>query len=354
MDQTIVDSPQFHDSIDEIPPPCVTPVLTGHQQACANMVDAARSGHHAMILQGERGVGKATSAFHLANMMLANDEIGSGGVIHPPDTKNSNYRQIAQNTHPNLLYLTRPLKDDGKGFKTVITVDEVRRLHRFLGMSAAAQSRRIIIIDCLGDMNRNAANAILKLLEEPPSNTLFIIISHGTSGMLATIRSRCQLIRFLPLENDEVERVLKAIAGPIMADSDIPRLAALSGGSVRHALMMARSGGLELRDTLNELLRSLHFDTEVAHKLADVAGMRGSDEHNLLLRELVLNAVQQGGLSRVSSGNLGEAEKFSRFAAEFTERARIADGFNLDRRQEFLVVAAQLHALFHPVGRSVN
>ncbi len=350
MDQSTFDNPQFHDSIDEIAPPCVTPGLVGHRQACANMIDAARSDHHAMILQGERGIGKATAAFHLANMLLAEHDIGVGEV-RPPDTASSTYRKIAQNVHPNLLYLTRPLKDDGKGFKTVITIDEVRRLHRFLGMSASAQSKRVIIIDCLSDMNRNAANALLKLLEEPPDNTLFLIVSHGTGGMLATIRSRCQLIRFSPLEISDVERVLRDIAGTIMAETDVSRLAALSGGSVRHALMMARSGGLELRDTLEALLRSPQFDTGVAHKLADVAGMRGSDEHNLLLRELVLDAVQQGGLSKVSSGNLEEAERYSRFAADLAERARIADGFNLDRRQEFLVVAAQLHALFHPAGR---
>lgn len=341
------DLPQFHDSMDDITPPCVTQMRVGHDQSCAFMLAAAKGGHHALILDGERGIGKATAAFHLANILLASDDAIDTDVVNAPNVESTTYRQIAQNVHPNLLYLTRPLKDDGKGFKTVITVDEVRRLHRFLGMSASGGSKRVVIIDCLADMNRNAANAVLKLLEEPPYNTLFLLISHGMGGLLPTIRSRCQIVRFSSLETNDVEQILNNVA-PTMIDGDeAARLAALSGGSVRHALMMARSGGLELRDTLDAFLKSPNFDTATAHKLADVAGMRGSDEHNQLLRELVLDAVQKGALSNVATGDTSKAEKFSRFSGEFGDRTRIADGFNMDRRQEFLIIANQLHTLFH-------
>ena len=214
-------------------------------------------------------------------------------------------------------------------------------------MSASGGTRRIIIIDCLADMNRNAANAVLKLLEEPPHNTLFLLISHGMGGLLPTIRSRCQIVRFSPLEFPDVEQILSNVAASMISFDEAPRLAALSGGSVRHALMMARSGGLELRDTLEAFLKSPNFDTSTAHKLADVAGMRGSDEHNELLRELVLEAVQNGALSHIAAGNNFKAEKFSKFSGELGERTRIADGYNLDRRQEFLIIANQLHTLFH-------
>ncbi|MEM8541798.1 MAG: DNA polymerase III subunit delta' [Pseudomonadota bacterium] len=343
------DLPQFHDSIDDITPPCATQLRVGHDQSCAFMLAAAKGGHHALILDGERGIGKATAAFHLANFLLANDDAAKTDVLNAPDVETITYRQIAQNVHPNLLYLTRPLKDDGKGFKTVITVDEVRRLHRFLGMSASGGSKRVVVIDCLADMNRNAANAVLKLLEEPPHNTLFLLISHGMGGLLPTIRSRCQIVRFSSLETKDVETTLNQVASSMINSEEATKLAALSGGSVRHALMMARSGGLELRDTLNAFLDAPNFDTATAHKLADVAGMRGSDEHNQLLRELVLEAVQKGALSSVSAGEISKAEKFSRFSAEFGERTRVADGFNLDRRQEFLITANQLHTLFYGV-----
>lgn len=339
--------PHFHDSMDEITPPCVTQKRFGHNDACGFMLAAAKGGHHALILDGERGIGKATAAFHLANIVLSDDQDIATDTLPTPNTESATYRQIAQNVHPNLLYLSRPQKDDGKGFKTVITVDEVRRLQRFLGMSASGGTRRVIIIDCLADMNRNAANAVLKLLEEPPSNTLFLLISHGMGGLLPTIRSRCQIVRFSPLEIQDVEVILKNVAASMINSEEASRLAALSGGSVRHALMMARSGGLELRDTLEAFLKAPNFDTTTAHKLADVAGMRGSDEHNELLRELVLDAVQKGALSNIAAGNNLKAEKFSRFSGEFGERTRIADGYNLDRRQEFLIIANQLHTLFH-------
>ena len=347
MDQLGFEIPQFHDSMEEISPPCVTQTRIGHDNACSFMLAAAKSGHHALILDGERGVGKATAAFHLANMILASDDDISAQALAIPNIESTTYRQIAQNVHPNLLYITRPAKEDGKGFKTVITVDEVRRLHRFLGMSASGGAKRVVIVDCLSDMNRNAANAILKLLEEPPTNTLFLLISHGMGGLLPTIRSRCQIVRFAPLEIAHVEQVLSSLATSLISADEASRLAALSGGSVRHALMMARSGGLELRDTLDAFLQSPNFDTATAHKLADVAGMRGSDEHNELLRELVLDAVQQGALNNVAAGDSFKAEKFSRFSSELEGRARVADGYNLDRRQEFLIVANQLHMLFH-------
>lgn len=339
--------PQFHDSMDEIAPSCVTPLLIGHEKVCSFMLAAANGGHHALILDGERGIGKATAAFHLANIVLSSDGKISTETLKAPETTGSSYRQIAQNVHPNLLYLTRPRKDDGKGFKTVITVDEVRRLHRFLGMSASGGPKRVVIVDCLADMNRNAANAVLKLLEEPPSNTLFLLISHGMGGLLPTIRSRCQIVRFSPLEANDVEQILLNVAPSLISEEETSRLAALSGGSVRHALMMARSGGLELRDTLHSFLQSSNFDTATAHKLADVAGMRGSDDHNELLRELVLDAVKDAALSNVAAGNNSKANRFSQFSSNFNERTRIADGYNLDRRQEFLLTANQLHSLFH-------
>lgn len=339
--------PQFHDSMDDITPPCVTPIRVGHEKSGALVLAAAKGGHHAVILDGERGIGKATTAFHLANMLLANELTNDSETISEPNADSSTYRQIAQNAHPNLLYLTRPQKEDGKGFKTVITVDEIRRLHRFLGMSASSGDQRVVIIDCLADMNRNAANAVLKLLEEPPASTLFLLISHGMGGLLPTIRSRCQIVRFAPLETDKVEKVLQQVASTMIDGNEAAHLAALSGGSVRHALLMARSGGLELRETLLAFLRSPHFDTATAHKLADVAGMRGSDEHNNLLRELMLEAMQEAAVSNIAAGNTHKADQLAKFSSEFGERARIADGFNLDRRQEFLINANQLHALFH-------
>lgn len=339
--------PAFHDSLDEILPPSAMSTLVGHNEATQYLMSAALGGRHALILDGEQGIGKATAAFHLANALLDDNINSSSQTLPAPDINSTTYRQIAQNAHPNLLYLTRPKTDDGKSFKTVITVDEVRRIQRFLGFTSSGSERRIIIIDSLGDMNRNAANAILKMLEEPPSNTLFLLVSHGIGGLLPTIRSRCQIIRFPSLEESEVEEALRLIGGDMLSPDEFKPLSALSGGSVRHALLMARNGGLELQESLSRVLSAPNFDTVEVHKLADVAGARGADTHNLLLRQMLLTTLRERALSAAQAGDLNFADQIARFDQTLGERNRIADGFNLDRRQEFLIVASQVHSLLH-------
>jgi len=342
-----IEFPEFFDSLDEISPPCAATSLIGHETAMEQIFSAITGGHHALILDGEQGIGKASAAFLTANAVLGNVPLDDVQALYQCDENTGTYRQIAQNVHPNMLYLTRPKKDDGKGFKTVITVDEVRRLQRFLGMTSSAGDKRIIIIDSLGDMNRNAANAVLKLLEEPPVNTLFLLVCHGLGGILPTIRSRCQVVRFQPLDNEQVKTVLNKVAGTLLDSDQIPQLTALSGGSVRHALLMALNGGLELKENLDLFLTSVQFDTARAHKLAEVAGARGSDTHNILLRQMMFESIQQAAIQAAHNGNVHRAAQIARFDEEFGERARMADGFNLDRKQEFLIMANKVHALLH-------
>ncbi|MDZ7824409.1 MAG: DNA polymerase III subunit delta' [Ahrensia sp.] len=329
--------PQFHDSLDDIAPACASHTIVGHEQARELMLASAQAGRHALILDGERGIGKATSAFHLANMLL-------GGRV---DTASQTYRQIAQNVHPNLLYLTRPLNKEGKAFQTVITIEEARRLQRFLGLTASNGDRRIIIIDSINDMNRNAANAVLKLLEEPPSNTLFLLISHGLGGLLPTIRSRCQVVRFSPLSNGQLRAVLEHVGSALLDLNEISALTPVSGGSVRNALLMGRYGGLELQAGLEAFLNAPQYSTTNAHQLADVAATKGSDIHRDLLRQMLFDRLARDARRFIENGDDHKADKIAQLDSELKERARVADGFNLDRRQEFLVVAAKVHHLLH-------
>ncbi len=110
-----------------------------------------------------------------------------------------------------MLHLTRPANEKTKGFKTVVTVDEIRRVNRFLSMTSHDGGYRVVIVDPADDMNVNAANALLKNLEEPPSRTVFILISHSPGGLLPTIRSRCQMVRLSPLGNDDLIAALSAV-----------------------------------------------------------------------------------------------------------------------------------------------
>ncbi|WP_306120286.1 MULTISPECIES: DNA polymerase III subunit delta' [unclassified Roseitalea] len=343
--------PAAHDALEGVPPPRASTRLVGHDGAIAELMAIARKGHHALILEGEHGIGKATAAFHLAGALLSGEPL-DGDVLPEPRPETPAWRQIVQGAHPNLMHLTRPANDRGGGFRTVITVDEVRRVGRFLAMTASVDAPRIVIVDPVGDMQRSAANALLKMLEEPPENTRFLLIAHGASGVLPTIRSRCQRVRFAPLGGDDVLAVIAHVAPGTVAAGERPALAELSGGSPRRAIVMALYGGNELHANLKQLLDAPAFDTPLAHRLADVAGTRGQDMHNALLREFIELQLQQRARQAARSGQDDRARRIAGFQAELAERHRMAEGFGLDRRQEFLISAARTHALLHGPGAS--
>lgn len=343
-------APEFHDTLEGIAPPCASTRLVGHETAVMQMLSIVRSGHHAILMDGERGIGKATAAFHLANALLDGATL-DGDHLPVPDPSSPSVRQVAQGAHPNLIHLTRPRAATGAGFKTAITIDEVRRVQHFLSMTASIDRPRIVIVDPVGDMPRGAANALLKTLEEPPSNTLFLLVSHGSGGLLPTIRSRCQIVRFAPLQDSEVEEVVALAGQGAVPASDMGRLAALSGGRPRQALTLALFGGAELRDSLEKLLAAPRFDTMLAHKLAEVAGARGNDMHNALLREMAIDIVRSRARSAALSGDLRGADRLAAFERELAQRFGEADAFGMDRKQELLVASARMHDVLGGAGR---
>ena len=193
-------APEQHDTLDGIPEPAENPHLFGHGEAASMLAAAYRAGKlpHALLFAGPLGVGKATLAFHLAYHLLKFPRHESAPAeLAKPDPDSALFRQIAIGAHPSVLHLTRPANEKTKGFKTVVTVDEIRRVNRFLSMTSHDGGYRVVIVDPADDMNVNAANALLKNLEEPPSRTVFILISHSPGGLLPTIRSRCQMVRLL-------------------------------------------------------------------------------------------------------------------------------------------------------------
>ncbi|RUW17149.1 DNA polymerase III subunit delta', partial [Mesorhizobium sp. M1E.F.Ca.ET.041.01.1.1] len=205
-------APEQHDTLDGVPEPSETPRLIGHAQAAGMLAAAYRAGKlpHALILTGPLGIGKATLAFHLAHHVLKYpDFTAAPGTLAVPDPASSLFRLIATGAHPSVLHLTRPANDKTKSFKTVLTVDEIRKVSRFLSMTSHDGSYRVVIVDPADDMNTNAANALLKNLEEPPARTLFILIVHAPGSLLPTIRSRCQMVRLTPLAADELMAVLE-------------------------------------------------------------------------------------------------------------------------------------------------
>ncbi len=228
-------------------------MLIGHTDAAAQFRSAVAGGrvHHAWLLAGPPGVGKATFAAAAAAWVLAR----SSGHSHPVeeaaldlDPEHPTARLIAAGSHMDLRRLERTIDTSGKQ-RNIIRVDEVRALQPLFRSTPALGDWRVIIVDSIDDMNRPAANALLKNLEEPPPQTLFLCVSHALGRLLPTIRSRCRTLRFQLLSDDEVERALRR-ALPEATASERDALVAIASGSPGRALRFADAGTDQL---LNEL-----------------------------------------------------------------------------------------------------
>ncbi|MDO8287792.1 MAG: DNA polymerase III subunit delta' [Parvibaculum sp.] len=320
------------DRLGEFPHPRETMSLLGQRDAELTIFDAFMSGrmHHAWLLTGPKGIGKATLAYRAARFVLRHGapEVASAARARDLETPADHpvARQLAAGSHPNVLTLRRPYDDKTKRFKTVLTVDEVRRTASFFGMSAGAGGWRIAIIDAADDMNVSAENAILKILEEPPPQCLFFVIAHQPGRLLPTIRSRCRTLRMTPLPASDVASIL---AANDIKGSDATRLsiARLSEGSAGRALAIADGGGLDLYAEIVALLMALpRLDIKALHKLADKVARRGADDAWATGIDLLSDWLQR--LVRIGAGAAHQPELVNGEAAAMSRLARSAD---LDR-----------------------
>lgn len=343
--------PDQPDALDDIAPPTVNPRLDGHDAAGQFLVKAHLEGtlHHGLALDGERGIGKATLAYHFAHWLMAGEQPSENGALPKPNMDAPSFRQIAQDAHPNVLQINRPPNDARTGFKTVITVGEIRRINRFLSMSASGAHPRVIIIDAANDMNKNAANALLKVLEEPPVNTYFLLIAHGTGSLLPTIKSRTQSMKLQTLSDTLLKQLLPSLLPSVTGDA-LSQLVTLAHGSVRQALVTHLYGGADLDAALAELLSKNKFDAVLAHKVADVAATRGNPIHNRLIRDLIAKRIRDEALLRMRAGRLDDAAQLSRLDQSLNDDARTAAAFNLDPKTTMLVTLSDVHSMFHKLA----
>ncbi len=229
------------DRLPSAPHPRETLALIGHASQERAFLAALASGrmHHGWLLAGPEGIGKASFAYRAARFVLAAGDpttrAASATSLAMPETDPATRRIMAQ-SHPDLHLLRRIPKPDGKGYTSNIPVDAVRRVLDRFGSSAAEGGWRVCIVDSAEDMDRSAANALLKLLEEPPPRALFLIVAHAPGRMLPTIRSRCRLMGFAALDEGQVAEAgaaaLRRMGGPF-DEAAIARAARLSDGSVR-------------------------------------------------------------------------------------------------------------------------
>ena len=330
-----------HDALEGVPLPRQTTILAGHTAAERELLDAYRSGrmHHGWILAGERGIGKATLAFRLARFIFANPDPAATDVqaardlFVPPEHPVAH--RLAAGAHGNLLHLQRDWMERDKRFRTDLSVNSVRRITPFLGTTAGEGGWRVVIVDPADDMNRNAANAILKNLEEPPRRTLFLLVTERRGSLLPTILSRCRTLHLAPLSAAEMETVVKAVAPPDAAagGADAELAAALAGGSPRRLIELHRQRGVETYRLMREAIES--GERRAQFQLMALASDAAGVEQFLDLFEAYLTRRVRGENEPEGTGQAPAVPLVT--WAELWEKATLSgrevEEYNLDRRQ---------------------
>lgn len=299
----------------------------GHDEAVAEFESAWRSGrmHHAWLLVGPEGVGKATLAYRFARTVLADAETGED--VREVQAGHSVFRKVAALSHPNLLLIRRSWVEKSKRYSQWIGVDEVRRLRAFLGNTAGQRGWRVVIVDRADELNQNAANALLKALEEPPPRTLFLLISSAEGRLPITIRSRVRTLRVAGLGRADLERAVGAALERDQQEADGPILKlalALSQGSVRRALELVSGEGIGLyEDILSTFAGLPELDGARLHKqVGRLAGVGDAERLELYLA-LLLGVIER--LVRYGAMGEGIGDQERKLANRLVSKANLAE-----------------------------
>ncbi|MCL6651928.1 DNA polymerase III subunit delta' [Agrobacterium rubi] len=334
--------------LDGAIPPQENTKLFGHGEAEQFLAQSYRSGkgHHAILIEGPEGIGKATLAFRFANHVLSHpDPLLAPDAIADPDPASIVSRQISSGASHNLLHLTRPVDEKTGKVKSAITVDEVRRAGHFFSQTSGTGNWRIVIIDPADDLNRNAANAILKILEEPPKRAMFLVLSHAPGKLLPTIRSRCMPLHLLPLQTQDMEQALQNLGLSISADKRDMLLEA-SKGSVSQALKLLNYGGSDIVDVFSEVMAATGPSArKQMHKLADVLAQKDGDIVLGFFMEHATEALMERARAAAMAGDINAAERHARLSSSLSERITIAQAYNLDKKQMVLSILEDMRAV---------
>ena len=353
-----IEIPPEADRLEGVPHPRETAALFGHERAEAELAGALAAGrlHHGWLLAGRQGIGKATLAYRFARHALAQpaerDPLGQSLDIAPETTA---ARQVLALSHPGLLVIRRPWDQRAKRHPTAIPVDEVRRLKGFLAHTADAGQWRVVIVDSADELNVNAANALLKSLEEPPRQTVFLLLTAEPGRLLPTIRSRCRTLALAPLGEADLKRAaleaFKRMEGEPPGASDWPRLVDLAEGSARRLLTLWMGDGLKLAGRIEQVLAALpRLDWGAVHTLADELASAAAADKLETFYDLLLQLIARMVRARARCGDSGgpEAALAARLIPEaalatwaelwetVVREKRVATALNLDRKSLIL------------------
>jgi DNA polymerase III subunit delta' len=307
----------------------------GHEEAERALLEAYRGGRmpHAWLIGGAAGIGKATLAYRMARFLLAYPDPGvpevqaASSLALPRDHRVA--RLIAAQGHPDLLVLERRPGESG-ALRTVIAVEDVRRLVPFLGSTAGEAGWRVVVVDSADELNAAGANALLKLLEEPPPRCVFLIVSHAPGRLLATIRSRCRRLLLRPLAPADIASAAAAALRRAADDPAITKAAAAADGSVAQAIALLGGPLLALRERVIELIGLLPaLDPRALHALGE--SLERADR-------LVLTAfvdVARDWLSGRLAAAVGQGPRAAQLAQAWdniNRTARDVEMYNLERK----------------------
>ena len=339
-------------------PPRANPYLVGHEAAEKDYLAAWESGRlaHAWLICGPRGIGKATLAYRMARYALTphdtNDMFGAPATL-TMSAEEPVFRKVAAGGHGDFRIIERGWSDAKQTKrKTVIGVDEAREIGPFMSMTPAEGGWRTVIIDAADEMNSNAANAVLKILEEPPARALLFLVAHNPDRLLPTIRSRCRRLDLRPLK--QVNMLLHRYA-PDLQQADITALTALADGSIGRALELSEEGGVTLfRELMTLLTDAPRLNIAKLHALSDKA-MKGDAFRTLsgllswwLAR--VTAAGARGGLDALAEMVPGERDLARKLLTAAPPHAwaevwdhighltRRTDAVNLDKKRSLMLM----------------
>jgi DNA polymerase-3 subunit delta' len=324
------------DEEGEVLLPRQTSVLFGHDEAERALLEAYQGTRmpHAWLIGGPPGIGKATLAYRLARFVLAHPDPKSPAVQAAEslavDPDNPVARRIAAQAQGDLLVLERTVNEQTGKLYTVIRVDDVRRSVGFFGSTAGEGGWRIAIVDAVDDMQREGANALLKVLEEPPARTLLLLISHAPGRELPTIRSRCRRLLLRALDTADVARAVATATGRDAAEAEIVQAATAAEGSVDRAVRFLGGPALALRQRVLDLLAQLpEPDPRALHALGDA--LSGNEPQTLAAFLDLVN----GWLSAQLRATTSAPARLATTARTFEQVNRAAhdvETYNLERK----------------------
>ncbi|MDR3449103.1 MAG: DNA polymerase III subunit delta' [Alphaproteobacteria bacterium] len=315
--------------------------LVGHDDAMREVQTAFLSGrmHHAWLIAGIEGIGKATLCKHIAQWVLA----GGQGDLGKLDPQHRVARLVEAETHPDMLIVRRPTDEKTGEMKNIIPVDDARKVALFLHKTATQDGWRVVIIDEAQALNRQAQNAILKIVEEPPPKTLILITVTTPAILLPTIRSRCRVLQLAPLEVPHMRTILHR-AAVSLPQADIDTLIELSGGSIGFALKILDSECLPLYREMLQILDAMpQMDVARVHKLADQIARKADAESFEVLTALLIDRLRQATHEQVASK--GRVDTALHLWDKTRATLAAADYANLDKKLAFINAMSDIRAV---------